>query len=817
MNYRWHGGMAALALVLAGCQAAANVAGAALRPVFAVPLPANLTQPTHQDWSSDRISGTSLARQRKAYFQATAAQAPASARTLAAFPSVGNANWPFTVAAGDWVSTSPATSFFGSLVPSSVQNQIFCLTKAGRFYRIDKAAGTATAPAGGSNPVATGATFTRTYVTLSPSCTRAYLLDDTGKLHVIDTANMKEETGSPISIHGAAGGKGIAPVIDPVESTTTDTYDVIYCPTNDGYVTRLTIGTGATFGSFTLLAGNTGTLGTDLWAVANTATIPTSTPTIKIAAPAVAYNHHVYVGDQAGTVYDLDTIANAADAYDVSSNGNYTDAINSAPALEIWDSGSYPAPVNYAAPNDGDPAFLFVNSARNCNWVNLVDQSVTTSMDLYTDDQDKTHRYGYLWDYLYSFTSAKHNGTYKDGGNMDTSDAVTLPGSTNFRDQTNLETASDDAVAGSRRHVVSYMRWQDKPNLAAGFSISKAVLKLNANGNGSSPIVSAMDTSPYLNGTTTPWTFTSLVNAAGANQRPTIGANATGRFASGSKAGIVTYKDNKKYQWNITNFYGSFLTTGTGATYDFAAGMDQSTAGSLYQGGIAPGAGQYKAQKFDNLSGGKPQLQLTYVKYVHDPKDISLQTPPVIDSINHTIYVLNGNYVYGIDFNYNDPSTFEDSIYDPQVNPGGTKYTKFCRTTKGDPNNANCGGTYNAQNSFILNMSAPQLNFDGTAIYAVNMHPNNASVPPTTWDVGMSKVSLPIPATGVAPDPLDLTAGQPLVTNLSAQTVSWISNSGMQLPYMSSAYMTIDPYVNLTTGGGIYYGLVNGKLYFYQP
>ncbi|MDB5095588.1 MAG: hypothetical protein JWM80_9 [Cyanobacteria bacterium RYN_339] len=759
--------------------------------------PAVLKAETHRDWSTDRVVSRGIDAARTAYraSQAVSPDQPAE-RSLLAFPTV-SASWPVALGGGgDYITNSPAATFFGATVPAAITNQVFFLSRNGRFYKVDKGTGA-------QSSLNLGDTFTRTYITLSPSCTRAYCYSDVGKVYIVNTLTMAQLAGSPLTVNGGAGGKGIAVSLDPYTSRQDDANDDLYIPDNGGSVSRYALVTAPAYAvTFT--------------AKYNLATGAAAVP--KIEAPCLALGGVIYQGDGDGNV-DVVDVNNAANNV---SYGVGSDPIHTAPAIELYDSGLYPAPT-WAAPAVGVPCFLFANVGRSCAWVNLIDDSVNYSQDLYVDDQDNTG-FGKLLDYGYAVKNKKVTlSASLDGGNIDTNNA-NLPGvaPANMRDTTKICAASDDAVAGSRQAVYGYMRWSDPTALSANTTVVKATLTLKASATVTAPVPTLVDTSAYYQSLVANpvWSATAYTNAAGALQRPALGAAVTRYTSGGVKNGVVTFQNNKRYKWDVKSAFAGFnSSTAPGPAWQLALAMKYAVgAGVLYPGGIAPGGGQYTAPQFYNYTaataGDRPSLQVTYAQVVHDPSSIELFSPPVIDPVRRKVYVLNGNHLFGLTYDYANPDvSWGDTDYDPATNPGGVAYTTYCRTYWGTlGGGVNGGGTWNGQNSFVCNMVAPALNYDSSAIYALNMYPVIGGGVVTGWKPAISKLTLPLDGTN------RLVAGSPTFGTINTfPKPAWITNANT-LPNVGGYYMVVDPYkLDTTTGSGIFFGLTNGSVYQYQP
>lgn len=426
-----------------------------------------LTRPQGFDWSTQRASSPLIERERAAYLRELAAEH----RRVQAWPGTssgwstggvpGIALAALGCDASDTMPNGPATAWFGGTVPASVENKIFFITREGMFLKVDKYN-----PTGASSALNLGTSFSKTYVSLSPSCRRAYLLADNGTLFVVDTQRMALLT--TLTLPGATGGYGLAPVFDPLTSRSDDQCDELWVPDNSGLVGHYTIRQ-----SFTQATPSVS--GPTTYAVATHAAIAGSwNPSgNKLACPVLVYNGVIFAGDEAGylDVYDTGNPTKNA-SYLLSSAAG----IEATPAIEFQD-GSYtgltdaegnPTKVPYFT-----PIYAFVNvGTRNgpmSVWVNMVNQEVSYSMPLYCDDNDLGRKADYLLNYHYKTTNqtvwlaAQDGGNVAmDGNNLPTaytqpwSDAYLEPAETNIASTTTTQTIPTSPATTSQPTGLAY-------------------------------------------------------------------------------------------------------------------------------------------------------------------------------------------------------------------------------------------------------------------------------------------------------------------------------------------------------------------------
>jgi hypothetical protein len=765
--YPWTASCAVTAALVAGCTAPP----VGHRPAAGA-LPIGLIEPQGLDWSAQMVASRDLARLRP----------DAVRRRLQAFPAA-SAAWSggldlgaYGCAPGDTVPNGPAVAF--PVMTNALVNQLFFLSAAGKLIRIDLVDPTRSAT------LSLGKAFSHTAVSLSPTCTRAYLLADDGTLFVVDTVQM-----AILATKSVAGGYGIAPCLDRMASAPDDTHDVLVVPANDGSVTRLVVEPDG-MGGVTFPASASFAVATDARPLAGTR---------KLAASAVALGGMVYVGDQAGRFH----------AYDVNNPANHAiymlgGPIDTAPALELQD-GSYamtdpygnPKPVGY-----GEAVYAFVTAGASCAMIDLAAASTTYSQALRIDDNQPAMTFGYLRDYAFSSAGATETLAAVDGGNLNTeSPDRNLPGYAAIRSndylvpaETNTYDVNGQAMGGP---VKSYLRWSSGKAYPVGSLIARATLTLSAAFDQACRVPEVLTTSPFERTSGALWSSDALANET----RPTTGA-AVGRFLSGgvNGEGNVVFKKYSPYQWDVT---GAFSTPSSA----YALALQQNAGGDavLWPEGPVGGATgkkakkayQVEAVKFTNnalnadaslpkANDDRPLLALTIAATALPTATI--ETPPVIDSAGKHVYVFYTNALYELDFS--SPAAFGD------VDPSGAKHTLFALAHYGRQANGG-GATFNAKQSFVGNFTAPLLNQGATAAYVLSRYPAPNGPSPTSWNYGLSKFNLPLSA---AVDPL--VAGSPTFGGIGKE---------------ASHLMLMEPRNKLTRTANLYYGLGNGRLYQSQP
>lgn len=735
-------------------------------------LPASLAEPEAYDWSLPRFASRALATRQADHFRAQLLAYPDSTPAWAGGLSLAG----YGCASDDSAPNGPAAAYPASGV---LVNKLFFLTRAGVLIKVDRLDPTVFAK------VDLGRTCSRTAVTLSPFSTRAYVLADDGTLQIIDTATMAVKATIQVP-----GGYGIAPAVDRVASAPNDARDILYVPANDGTVRA--------------------------YVVERTSTAPylrVSSPTVhdvagavtplvgahKVAAPALAHGGVLYLGDQAGNFHVYDTTNPAASfVYGVGA------PVNTPPSLVLQD-GTYdvtdpdgnPKPVSY-----GEPVHAFVTAGAACAWINLHDASATYSPALRIDDNDPTRKFGYLLDYPFSTAGTVETIVADDGGNINTeAPERALPGHPTIWSNDYLVPAATNTVVDAGEAaggpVVSYLRFRAGGS-TAGALIAQAKLSLTAAFDQGCRPAGVKATAPYYRGTVTPWASDGLTN----ENRPVIGEPNVGRFLSGgiSSAGNVTFKKSRTYEWDVTSAFSTSMTR-----YALALDYDGFGDAVLWPEGPVGGATGKKAKKayqveavkfFNNARNAdaspavprdqRPLLSLTLSSTALPTP--TLETPPVVDPVNRRVYVFYTNAVYAMDFT--SPVTFSD------VDPSGARHTLFNVAHFGDAANGG-GATHDGRRRFVANLTAPLLNHDFTAAYVLSRYPAVDAPVPSTWRYALGKMTLPLSPTA------DCRVANP-------PTFEAVAGG-------ASAAMLMDPLNKVRTGGNVYVGLGDGKLYQVQP
>lgn len=781
--------------LIAGCQASFRASG---RPVLALDnTPATLLAPQGLDWSLQRVSGRRLANEQQAHFK----------RHTLAFPTAST-GWGGGVAlsalgaTGDTVPNGPAAAF-RTAPADPLYNKLFFLSKGGKFIKVDRL-----------NPATyttldLGKAFSRTYVTLSPASTRAYLLADDGTLFIVNTITM-----TLLATQSVAGGYGIAPYIDPYTSAHTDMRDEMYVAANDGRVHRFTVTATSATSAVTVTGPTTYAVATGVTPLAGTR---------KIAAPPVVLNGVIHVGDQGGNFHTYDTA-------DTSNNLSYGVGapINTAPAIEIQD-GTYAMSDPFGAPKTvpaGTPIYAFVTAGPSCYWFNLHDASTTPSLPLRIDDNDSGKTFGYLLDYNFSTAGTVERLAAEDGGNIN-SDAAASPAdqilpnyaANRMNDvivpaETNVYDDGTDPAGGP---IYSYLRWNSAASHPAGSIVTSAVFSLEAVADQSCRVPDIRTTSPYYKGTTSLWASNGLTNG----NRPAIGTGNVGAYMSGGVGGPfgnVPFKKDKNYLWDVTSAFGTPNSRYALALAYNAGGDAVLWPWGPYNGATGTKKGAKKAYQVDavrfknnplnaDASAGvnndyRPLLTLTISSTVLPTP--SVETAPVIDAINKRVYAYYTNAVYSL--NFASPAAWSDT------DPSGTKHTLFNMAHYGvSANNAagvggkRPGGAFNNRTKFVGNYSTPVVSFDLSAMYVLSRTPATDGAAPTSWNYSLSKFNLPLNAGANR-----LVAGSPTYTGLPGQS----AYAGGATEKEASVYMVVDPFTNAGgTGGNVYFALGNGRLY----
>ena len=772
----------ALLLALAGCQVIPPGPGMVADGMFAVDItPRVLTEPTTFDWTFHSVAGRNIQLKREDHAR----------RELLVFPDATNWNSGLTAtqlgcaSATDTFPNGPASVFASKVTPAAIQNTTFYLSKAGRLVRVHKNfVDTATSTKG----INLGKTFTKTYVTLTPTGAWAFVISDDGYLFVIDTVTM---TKAVPEVYVGALAYGTAPVYDPVSASSNGFRVSLYIPRNDGNVRRyLWDATQATPLSFVA----------DYPVATTITTHPKGDAARKIRAPAVVYDGVIYVGDQEGRLnaYDVTTPANSV-SYPLGA------PVNTAPAIEIQD-GSYSLtdPLGAAkAVANGKAVYAFVTSGFSAHWVDLHKQTSKRSMPLYLDDNDRAKTFGYLREYTYepaaAGSSVELSLTAK--ATMRTDSTANLAGYDSYKMQDYLAAAEIDANEANDGNysggpVWCYMRWSTS---TGSTSVVKSALIELAIENGSNKDVKVQEfraCPSYLrvddttNYTTTLWDFNNITVA----NRPlppntTNDSTYLGPFAKDSNNNIRPLP-NDALDFDISNVflgaaaahYSMVMLYNAGNTVLWPEG-DRSPDNPINDPTDRTEAGNYK------INGNATTAPtLTLGTSTGSFTSATIETPAVIDPVEKCVYVFNQNTMYQVDFT--TPETWVDE--------GATNTTLYNNSFLGRWDGTRGGASYDSKAKYVANFSAPVFNYNMSRAYVLDRTPEtNSQAAPTAWRYSLSKFALPLSNTG---DTLQSAATSPLFTNVTDN-----SETGN---YFAGSYLTIDPFSDVfTTGGNVFFGL----------
>ncbi len=760
-------------LLAAACVAACQPPIVGPRAQTSQPTPVSLTEPDAYDWSTSRVTSRIVAERQAAHFRRRVLAYPDSSPAWAG--GLGLAGFGCDVA--DTAPNGPAVAFpaTGALV-----NKLFFLTRAGVLIKLDRLTPT------NYDRLDLGRTCSRTSVTMSPYSTRVYLLADDGTFAVVDATTMQI-----LATASVPGGFGTAPVVDRGASAPDDSRDVVYVPANDGSVHSFVVTRNAEDAGVQLAAPTVHAVATQVAPLAGTR---------RIAAPALALDGMLYVGDQAGNFHVYDTAdPTRSFIYAVGA------PVTTPPALvlqdgsyEVTDADGNPKPVGY-----GEPVYAFVSAGAACAWIDLHDTTTTYSQALRIDDNDPTRTFGYLRDYAFSTAGSTQTWAAADGGNVNTeAPDRPLPGyapniwSNDFLVPAGTNT-TETAGAAAGGPVKSFLRFQPAGAAAVGGVVAKATLTLTAAVDQACRPARIKPASSFFRGTAERWASDRLTNA----NRPAVGPAEAGTYLSGgvSAAGNVTFKKQRAYQWDVTKAF-------TSASTDYALALDYDAYGDavLWPEGPVGGATGKKAKKAHqveaikfvnnplNANGSpaiardeRPVLELTISSTAMPAA--SIETAPVVDPVTRRVYVFYTNALYALDFS--SPEAWSDT------DPTGQPHTLFNVAYHGAL--ANGGGTHDGKKRFVSNMTDPLLSHDRTAAYVLDRYPAVDGSAPTTWNYAVSKIALPLSPTGDRRVP-----GTAAIAGV---------------PGDASVSMLLDPLNKLRTGGNVYLGLGDGKLYQVDP
>lgn len=741
-------GFVCAAVILAGCsrvvtsEDALHVVLPAVQPAAAVG--------AGWDWTVTRYGSPSLARERAARFRALALGDPApnwisggqaglSLATLGLDPADGMPNGPAVAYRTD--------------AGSPLVNQIFFLSARGRLLRVDRNLGTTT------GKLDLGKACTHTSVALSPGSARAYILSDDGTLDVVNTAAM-----SVVATRAVGPARGISPWIDPYVSDHADHQETVYIATNAGSVVELVV-TGNPDGSVS------GVKDAGHFDVA-TGVTPLNGGRDKLTASPVVLGGQLVIGDQAGWLHVWDTAPGGKrQQFDLGA------PISTPPAIEIQD-GSY-HPVDAAGqavkvPED-NPIYAFVTAGPACAWVDLAEGTVTWSPPLRVDDHEADRTFGFLADY--------HTAAAGQDDLLRARDAVnTWPGSTRTAAASGwIAPAQGTPGSPDTGPTRAYLRWAAAAAWPAGTMFTHAELGLTSLDNAVSLAPTPYGAATSVADGAHPWEGNALVGV----NLPATGRSPVGAYAGGAGPdGRVTFRAGASYPFDVTAAFP--FPTARGFALALAAGGPSTwPAGPgavRFAGNAAPGADPALVEAGDL----RPALALTPA-VVHLDGDLP-GAAPLVDSLNHMVYVQGGNVLYA--FSYASTAAFMDRDTDPAT---GARVPHAVFDRVAGPNGTRAPSTYAAGTKLLANPTEPAIAFDGSALTVLARVPGGAA--PDTWTYVLSRFSLPL-----AGDHTQLQAG--------ARAEADVAGTGA-----ASAFMVIDPYDGAATGGDVYFGLPNGRIY----
>ena len=767
------GAQVAIAFAIVSCQAVpigpSAMVGGDLGSFIVAPVPEVLADPATYDWTYHRFSGRNVSLARQQHRRSLLAFGDATA-----WGTGGRALTTWGAGGTDSMPNGPASIFGNTSTPPALQNKTFFVTKNGLFIKADKT----TAPDAATDALALGKTFSSTFVTLSPSGNRAYVVSDDGRMFVINTVTMTKIT----HVDLGQNAYGCTVSYDPTTSAHNDRRDTLYVPDNSGRVTKyvydLTTG---------LSAGTSYSIATSFTPHPNAVAVTVNgvTAKVKIKAPCVVFAGVIYVGDQSGRLHTYDTATDDQLSYVLGS------PIEAAPAIEL----NYGHGEAVAA---GMPCYVFVPAGPSCFWINLASTLVTRSRSLYIDDNAPAQVYDHLRDYAYDATvtsatvSLAENCTIRT--DSDSSFALKTGSTTNYKTDTVLGAAEcdvNDEAGGSNGSraggpILCYLRFSTGSPSTAVIKSAQLQLTVQNGSTGAEWVPEFRRCGSYLvdgagDPTTTPWTYANMTRS---NRPLPEATNVSTYIGAQNGDGSVNLNPGSPMTFDISGVFGG----GAAAEYTGVI-MYNKGGGAMWGYGDGAVTGIYKASStFRSLQGSaaqKPKIVVGQSKGSFPTP--SIETAPVIDAFTKKAYVFYGNALYEVDWSStlnwaDDDSVAKSTLFD---------LSYFGRVANGG------GASYNSQTRYVNNVSAPVFNDTLTACYVLDRTPADAAQKalnnPTTWDYSLSKFTLPL--TDAAPG--RLAAGSVVFQDVSGD---------------ASRYLAIDPFAN---GGNVWFGLA-GKVYQYD-
>ncbi|MEB3285267.1 MAG: hypothetical protein VKN33_08280 [Candidatus Sericytochromatia bacterium] len=756
-----------------------------------------LREPRGIDWSTHRITSRTLGAQQQSYVEQQRAaylalQAPTSPDEpsydlLATWPQEVNSDWkPGGVlgvpiasisASANHIPNSPATGLAGD----SANKYVYLVSQNGYFMRIK-----GDTPLDSPSVLSLGDTFSNTGITMSPRCNRAYVVSDTGNFYVVDALGSPSMTVIASASLGA-NANHISPFLDPVLSAHSGVSDVLFVPDNSGEVHKYKFSGGS------LTLENTYAIATSITANTNCDGC-SAFSSQKFAAPCVAINGRIFIGDTAGNFYDYDSNTSTSKTY---GNLGTVGGIYTPPAIELFQSPSNSVNYRDSTTNNlvtglgaDDPIFAFVNVVRDvgpvCAWVNLAERSVTFSEPLFVDDNDTASAiYGSLQGYNYGAPATANttataaldaaitlaiSGSIPEAGDPAT---VATPLSAAFKTTTpNHEIRSyfhvdlDTVLPASATIETARIFLYTTPTTATGTINLPGFSRVGGWGTSGS-------TGAFLRGTSTVWSADNITDS----NYPVDNSATRSAYPFNPDITAVSYI----YEWNgLATILPGLMRTGR-----IGVALTHSDTPAPYGEAAAP---QFEGQG----AADAPYFSVTYFVRSNIP-NYPVETAPIIDASNRRVFVYLSNYVYALRYNaqanWNGGSTTPTTQY---------QATRLARTTGA----REAGGAY-VQNRISL---APGFNLSNA--YAVS-HGLSGS----DYHVGVSKIALDDSQFGSSDLAIDEPGSPLLLLATNATNTLVVGNT----PIASSSggrFLLIDPFSSQTAGGDLLFTLEGtGRIY----
>lgn len=705
-------------------------------------------RPDVWDWSTGRATTREADRLRAV----NASHTESGKRRLMALSSLTNvSSVGYNGSASTGRITSAAAHHFGT-------DEAFWITDTGWLLKRNMTSGVVAAfkLKEANNTTNATDTFVGSAVGLSSDGARVYVTSKEGRFFAVKTSDGLNVTSSPLTLGGTSTSVTVAPpvYVDPLASFHDGTAETIYAMTQTGTLRRITYAAGAIAQRQTYSAAELGMVNS------TTYTELCRTGPVVLGGRAVITTWHKHAsnaGLDRGNVIYFNTGATGFTT--ATTAGSLVRKVGL--ASPVW------APPAIETDNDLVPRLAFVPSGYVVAMVDFATGDRAETVSLLVNQTTPTSGVLSTYDYGASGATDVEIAPETGGAVSIANDTTTvLPRSGSWLDTAQLYAAIGVQTSyKATTPVWAYIRYyvDEATHLTVGGTV-RAVLNArvkltatqssNRNGNQNSPTPLAVRSflvSPYLAGTTTPWTQTNITPT----NRPPFSDGLAFNFANlNSHSGTEllpnagnSFRKNDPYYWSAKGLVAS-------GDEHYSFGFAQENLLTDYEDGSN---GQPHQKATPVFSGGTgPGLVVT--RSGEGLSNPTMSNAVTIDSFDKRIFAVNTNALYVIQYRSatydGGASEWTTSAFsERRANFSDGAQTHYCLTQLGRTAGVTPITTTTIPKRYVDNVTAPL--WTGSFVYVQDNHGVSNKSTVSRFSAGTAATGIGALAPGSAPTQLD--------------------------------------------------------------